>query len=363
MSRNTLLGHLMLGLAPHPENAATEALAFILRQSQAATNALLSLIQSCGLTLPKSLLIETQQAEPQANSGIPDLRCVDAEGRKRIIVENKFWAGLTDNQPVNYLQELPSGADAALLFVVPEARRTNIWNELTELCHASSISLADTCQTLAITYAKLNPHHRLALTSWRILLAKLESAAADSSDGNTTADILQLKGLCEAVDTQAFLPLRLDEITNIETPRRIMNLADLTFEIVEACEKLGYWDRRGTKATHGPYSAGTYLRLGQFGAWVGLDAQLWRDFAISPLWVRFTGEEFGKPRVVSELLRAWKTTQPPRCFGWESDVVIPLILSPGLEKDKLIAACVKQVAELHKTLLESPAMAAGASSR
>ena len=57
----------------------------------------------CGLVpdLP-ALKFKTQQAEGTIR---PDMWGYDG-GEPRAFVENKFWAGLTDNQPVNYLKQL-----------------------------------------------------------------------------------------------------------------------------------------------------------------------------------------------------------------------------------------------------------------
>ena len=58
----------------------------------------------------------------------PDLVGRTEHGEELLLIEAKFWAGLTEHQPITYLQRLPPGG--ALLFVVPEARLPSIWNEL-----------------------------------------------------------------------------------------------------------------------------------------------------------------------------------------------------------------------------------------
>jgi hypothetical protein len=49
----------------------------------------------------------------------------------RVFVENKFWTGLTDNQPVSYIEQLSAFTQpTVLLVVVPAAREQTIWREL-----------------------------------------------------------------------------------------------------------------------------------------------------------------------------------------------------------------------------------------
>ena len=60
----------------------------------------------------------------------PDLTTKDKGGNIRLLVENKFWAGLTVAQPIKYLKVLPEDLNSALLFIVPKARMTTVWHEL-----------------------------------------------------------------------------------------------------------------------------------------------------------------------------------------------------------------------------------------
>lgn len=46
---------------------------------------------------------------------------------ERLLVELKFWAGLTDNQPVAYLKKLPTDCHSALLEVAPARRIESLW--------------------------------------------------------------------------------------------------------------------------------------------------------------------------------------------------------------------------------------------
>ncbi len=60
----------------------------------------------------------------------PDMWGMDGS-EPRVFIENKFWAGFTDNQPVEYLKLLAKYSQpSVLLVVVPEARQETIWREL-----------------------------------------------------------------------------------------------------------------------------------------------------------------------------------------------------------------------------------------
>lgn len=58
---------------------------------------------------------------PRLERGLVNPRLVgfEADRRRVLIVEAKFWAGLTENQPVAYLGQLPQAAPGKPLFVAP----------------------------------------------------------------------------------------------------------------------------------------------------------------------------------------------------------------------------------------------------
>src|SRR5215469_8479488 len=123
-----LFGHLVSRFSTHPENLATEAVAFIVNPSAAMREALRRLVGRTGIELPQLATFRSQAGDDQGN--IPDLIGLDASGAERLLIENKFWAGLTQNQPAGYLERLPAEGGAVLVFVVPDKRLPIVWSEL-----------------------------------------------------------------------------------------------------------------------------------------------------------------------------------------------------------------------------------------
>jgi hypothetical protein len=123
-----LFGHLASRFSAHPENLATEAVAFIVNRSPEMREALRRLAGRTGIELPPIATFRSQAGDGQGN--IPDLVGVDATGAERLVIENKFWAGLTENQPAGYLERLPVEGGAVLVCVVPSRRLPIVWTEL-----------------------------------------------------------------------------------------------------------------------------------------------------------------------------------------------------------------------------------------
>lgn len=133
----TVLSHIVRKrFSAEYENVATEALAFIVQSSEAAKRGLMKLFHGIAPDLP-SLQFRTQQNEGSAR---PDM-CGLSDGIPRVFIENKFWAGLTENQPVTYLGILSKyDKPCILLVVVPEARQETMWRELLRRLTGAGIS-------------------------------------------------------------------------------------------------------------------------------------------------------------------------------------------------------------------------------
>jgi hypothetical protein len=158
MNSNTVFGHLVHQFAVHPENLATEALSFIL-QTPAASGAFTTFVKQILADCPDGMRFETQQVGLEAS--IPDMKCFDDAGNIRVIVENKFWAGLTDNQPVTYIRELPAGIGALVLIVVPEARLQIVWDEIVGRCMANNIPVQSVKHLPTMKMADVGECHHL----------------------------------------------------------------------------------------------------------------------------------------------------------------------------------------------------------
>jgi hypothetical protein len=356
VNSKTLFGHLALRFSSHPENLATEALAFILKNSPAASTAFIRALRTVGADVPDAVTYETQQVGVE--NSIPDMKCFDPTGTVRIIVENKFWAGLTDNQPTTYLRELPTGQSSVLLFIVPETRRKLVWDDLARRCEKAEIQVADVCTDTQIWISSVNDTHKLGVTSWSYILSVLASATIEERDASAHNDVVQLRGLCERMDAEAFLPLTSEELSNLEMPRRIMDLSYLPIDIVAEATKAGYCDMKNQRETSSRYGSGKYVRIGRFSTWVAFDAAAWRDLGRSPMWLQFYSD-YNNLTEVRELLTPLRVSHPPMCFDFNGYVCVPLMLPTGVERNVVIRKAVEQVGRVAE-LLNAGAMTAAA---
>ena len=130
---NSLLAYLYPRIRGSQEDIATLALQYLLSQSKALNKAFTKQIADClGVELDESLQYTCQSVGE--NHERPDMVGSDALGHERIICEMKFYAGLTANQPLGYLDRLKDAGGKGLVFICPKARQTMLWSKLYGLC-------------------------------------------------------------------------------------------------------------------------------------------------------------------------------------------------------------------------------------
>jgi hypothetical protein len=341
-----LFGHLASRFSTYPENLATEALAFIVGRSPAMREAVRRLVARTGIGLPPLERFRSQAGDGQGN--IPDLIGLDAMGAERLFIENKFCAGLTENQPAGYLERLPAEGGAILVFVVPSKRLPIVWAELARSAMSRAVQLPDPEQLASdLRFARLTSSTALAATTWGAVLDSIEAAARASGETSAAADIAQLRSLCDVMDNEAFLPVRMEELTNLEVPRRLIGLADLIPDLTEQAVMLGIADRTGLRETPGRYSSGRFLKIGPAGAWLGIDHKKWSRYGITPLWIFFSNSEWGRARFVLKALKAWT---PPSLFEEDGCPLIPLTVVPSVTRDRVLEDLLDQLKRLHAAL-------------
>lgn len=325
----SLFAHIVSrSLAPEP--AATQALEYIL-QDPNARDAFVRIFAPTGLSFePRSV-----EGEKSHGHGQPDLTIYDAQAKSRLFVENKFWAGLTPAQPGTYLDQLPKDeVVSGLVFIVPEERERSIWAELIRRCAEAELRVAEEENEGATPIARLSGNRVMAVTNWRRVLDRLADIEAVRSD------VSQLRALTERMDVDAFLPVRGDELTNVDVPRRLINYADLVEAIVAELTRRGVADTSGLRTSHSYHAAGRYLYMHDvLGLWMGVELDLWRDTGTSPLWWQMSENEWSGVEGIWDQLDG--LFDDIRNHG--ASKCVPIRLKTGVERDEVISDAADQM--------------------
>lgn len=267
----------------------------------------------------------------------------------QIIIEAKFLAGLTENQPVAYFQRLSRHPNATLAFLVPESRVASLWRELEARFNMEEVDLSPVQRMSdGCWQASFDDGRRFLVVSWRHVLAALATHADGIADKETASDIAQLNGLAELMDGEAFIPLRPEELTDHHVARRILNLGDLAQSIAkqliaeEVSPELSSSGGR-LSATIGP-KIGHYVELdGAVGA-VIFDPEAWVKHKTSPIWLRFEDDPKGNLELARKRLRDSGKENSADLQG--KTVWLPIPLLPAVERQQVIDSAVAHIAKI-----------------
>jgi hypothetical protein len=343
-----LLGHLTARFATHPENVATEALTYVLRRSQPARVALMRMVASLTShalgTAPAVSEFDggidfSSQASAE-EGGIPDLVGRAADGIEKVLLEAKFWAGLTEHQPVTYLQRLSAGG--CLLFVVPAVRTDFVWREVTRRAEVTANAAHSAGGGKAVAAGRAV----LALVTWTTLLAVLSDAVRD--DAGTLQDVEQLKGLCERMSGAGFLPLAADELTSGFWRRfgqmgRILDTVrgELVARKIATIEGARLSPSRGL--------LGQKLKMRGMLVHLYFDPDACAQSYPTPFWLWL-------PHAAREYLTPLALSSPPRLFEADGPYVA-LPIRTGVERPEIVADVVAACENISKLLPEPKANA------
>lgn len=322
--------------AEKTEDVATEALRHLLDKSTACREALNDVLQSGVRDLKPIGKVRTQVIGLRGTR--PDLVGFDEDGKERALVEVKFWADLTPNQPDGYLDRLPDDGPTVLMFLVPARRVKEVWSTLRERLEGRKLTDVDS-ERRCVRVGDSQRH--LMLVSWTGLL---DSMAARAGAGRTGVEneILQLRNLAKHVIDEAYKPLRHDEKFGEDSDRRMQDFQRLVNDATEEGIKQGWASKKDLKATPRPYGFGRYVRLsGAATVWFGINKERFEETGGTPLWVELqTGGSDLKPGVDLEMVRSR--------FGM-SDHWYPV----GVKRDVEYSGALKSVVEDLKRLADA----------
>ena len=278
--RYTLLGYLVPRITGQLEDAATEAVAYILNSSTEAMGALNDLLQHGGFEIEPITRVRTQVGYDDSR---PDMTGYDKDGVKRLLVESKFGAPLLEGQASDYIQVLDQPGPAILMFISPEARSETLWAAIRRQMKESD--LEDVASSSGVQRTKVAGTERhLMQLSW---LRLLDCISTQVSDTAVRSDIEQIRGLARRQDAEVFLPIHPEDLSP-DFGRRVVGYNRLVDDAVDARGvACGWMDISRANATPQRHGYGRYFYFtgvsGYF--WFGVNHEQWARSGDTPLWL------------------------------------------------------------------------------
>lgn len=276
---NSLLAHLYSHIKGSQEDVATLSLQYLLSNYEALKhefNVFIGEKLHCDLSKVTNYICQAVGEENER----PDISGRDEDGKEIVLCEAKFYAGLTDNQPRTYLERLEKEHGAGLLFICPKDRMISLWDKILSRCGE---------YTELYSYCVDVNGVRIALSSWdeinRMLLKNASARAKES-----ISDIEQLEGYCSLMESEAFIPLKSENLGS-DTARlyeRFMYILDKVTDSILADPSVTA-STRGLKATSHRHGYKRFVYIDEFGVDLRFDLQFWADNrnTDTPYWICF----------------------------------------------------------------------------
>lgn len=273
----SLLAHLYSHIRGSQEDVATLSLQYIISQSPELCKGFNNLIGVKLHTDLSSVMKYSCQATGE-NQERPDMSGKDHSGRELVLCEAKFYAGLTDNQPLTYLKRLKDEDGKGLIFICPQARITSLWSKLQELCAEEDVEEVSS-ECIVVNGVPM------AIISWAEIIFELQRIAS-ACVPEALSDLNQLDGYCKEMDMNAFIPFTSEELGAITARKqnRYREVIIKTTEYIHADKNL-----KTTKATRGSYNGGFEykMEIEEYKVHIAYDENLWlnTDSKECPFWL------------------------------------------------------------------------------
>jgi hypothetical protein len=195
----SLLGQFYTRIKGSQEDIASEGLTYILQSSNSARLSLNKIINlESGLNF-ENISYSTQNIGEKLER--PDISGFNNYGKEVIIIEAKFWASLTDNQPIEYLNRLP--AKSILIFICPTLRVKPVFEEILMRIKKAEINYSINNQNNLLSFEN---DKKLIVKTWQEVLGIIRINLVQDNEQILLSDIDQIIGLCDTIANNSFQP-------------------------------------------------------------------------------------------------------------------------------------------------------------
>jgi hypothetical protein len=318
--QESLLSHIASNFISEYENVANSSITYLLNKYPASREVLKNILQIDDV--PSYFVTELATK----SNGRPDVTGLDINGNKQIIIEGKFWANLTDNQPVNYLKELPE--NGRLLFLLPEKRKISLDVEIKKRLNGND--------------------KKIYIFSWNEFLDLVEVENNKNHNQALISDITQLKELCSKMDEEGMPPLSQSDLDpmNGRIAYQFASLIDECKPILKEWEKTDF--KKLTVSSSTGWN-GFYFRAFDFGCQLYFSSYKWFSTNTStPIWLDIYDKDFKTSQKIYHFLNNFDSQNSYN----EDYTSYGIELQTGMDKTQIIKHIEAKIKEVLTKLNE-----------
>ncbi|MBD0777629.1 hypothetical protein HPE56_07480 [Maribacter sp. ANRC-HE7] len=277
----SLLGQFYNRIKGSQEDIASEGLVYILNQSLECRKAINQIVKANTNLKFSDLTYKTQNVGRDLER--PDISGKDEEGKEVLIIEAKFWASLTSNQPNGYLKRLKD--NTVLIFLVPTLRTRTVFEEVKNRILEEYINNDVDYNSDDLTIIIKPSQKHVFIKSWNEVLSMLRSKIEQANNITLLSDLNQIIGLCETIDQNSFQPIK-DEDLSPRIPKNIVSYYHIVDKVVDELKNRNVEiSIKGLVKTPQRYGYHRYFKTEKFGLNLALKLDLWEKYSDTPFWL------------------------------------------------------------------------------
>lgn len=275
----SLLGQFYNRIRGSQEDIASESLVYILKQSLESRKVINQIVKANTNLMFSDLAFQTQNVGK--NLERPDISGKDETGKEVLLIEAKFWASLTHNQPNGYLNRLEN--NTVLMFLVPTLRTRTVFEEIKVRILEEHQDLKIDTENLSILINSTQQH--IVIKSWNEVLNSIKSKIEQTNNINLISDLNQIIGLCDTIDQNSFQPIK-DEDLSPKIPKNINSYYEIVDKVVDELKNRSNGiSTKGLVKTPQRYGYHRYFATADLVMNFALKLDLWEKCADTPFWL------------------------------------------------------------------------------
>ena len=280
----SLLGQFYNRIKGSQEDIASEGLVYILKQSLESRKVINQIVKANTNLTFSDLSFQTQNVGK--NLERPDISGKNETGKEVLLIEAKFWASLTHNQPNGYLDRLSE--NTALMFLVPTLRERTVYQELKYRIYEVYQENAEYNDSeLSIIITSSQKH--IFIKTWNDVLTSIKSRIEQTNNINLISDLNQIIGLCNSIDQNSFQPIT-DEDLSPKIPKKINSYYEIVDKVVDELKNRNEGiSTKGLVKTPQRYGYHRYFATDKLGMNFALKLDLWEKCTDTPFWLAISG--------------------------------------------------------------------------
>jgi len=312
--QESLLSHIASNFIKEYENVANSSVSYLLNKYPVSREVLRKYLNINDIP-------NFYETEYSTEYGRLDIAGKDINGKLSLIIEGKFWASLTDNQPVNYLKNLDD--NGVLLFLAPERRIESLKLEI-----QSRTGKVDS---------------KIHYISWNHLLNLIEQENKKEFNYSLESDLVQLRELCAKMDEEGMPPLSDSDLSpmNGRINYQFANLINDCNKLLRQQDEFDF-NRMKSQPTQDGY--GFYFKAYGFGCNLCFSSEDWfMKPSHTPFWLYIVDEEFNEDKRIYHYLKDYDEDN-----SYNDYASLGIVLETGWDKKQIVS----HITEKTKHVLE-----------